>query len=63
MGPGKFLRSKTRRAAIRPSFWVPLRGGLPVLDLCPFARSPGSLLSGHNEIGESSASARRQRHK
>jgi hypothetical protein len=36
----------------RPSFWVPLRGGLPVLDSCPFARLPGSLLKGHKGIGK-----------
>jgi hypothetical protein len=61
VGPGKFLRSKTRRAAIRPSFWVPLRGGLPVLDSCPFARLPSSLLKGHKGIGKNSASTLRQR--
>jgi hypothetical protein len=44
-------------------FGVPLRGRLPVLDWCPFARLAGSLLKGHNEISKSNATALGQRPK
>jgi hypothetical protein len=37
-------------------FGVPWRSRVPVLDLCPFARLPGSLLKGHKVIGTDSAS-------
>ena len=62
MGPGKFLRSKTRRAAQGRSFRVPLRGRLPVLHSCPFSRLAGSLLEGQDENQKNSASTLGQRH-
>jgi hypothetical protein len=43
----------------RPSFRVPLRGGLPVLHCLPFARFPASLLLKdleQNEFGKSNSS-------
>jgi hypothetical protein len=54
VGPGKFLLRKAPRVAegsvsscegkpggrpSRPSFWVPLRSPVPVLDSCPIALS------------------------
>src|ERR687889_377344 len=38
-------------------FGVPWRSRVPVLDLCPFARLPGSLLKGHKGIETDSASS------
>jgi hypothetical protein len=40
-----------------------LRGRLPVLDWCPFARLAGSLFKGHNEISKSNATGLGQRPK
>ena len=37
-------------------FGVPWRSRVPVLDCCPFARPPGSLLKGHKGIETDSAS-------